>query len=120
MPLIIYSKLNMKKSISQVIGKRKSFDAKYFTRSPTMPALSYRANPHVSVDPMDDDKTDAIKDQRANLKDKRFRSAVSGCLYCYILEFLLMLTEGFCRMILALFFQKAISLPVSIMVEHTT
>ena len=77
----------MKKSISQVIGKRKSFDAKYFTRSPTMPALSYRANPHVSVDPMDGDKTDAIKDQRANLKDKRFRSAVSGCLYCYILEF---------------------------------
>ena len=81
----------MKKSISQVIGKRKSFDAKYFTRSPTMPALSYRANPHVSVDPMDDDKTDAIKDQRANLKDKRFRSAVSGCLYCSILESLLML-----------------------------
>ena len=76
----------MKKSISQVIGKRKSFDAKYFTRSPTMPALSYRANPHVSVDPMDNDKTDAIKDQLANLKDKRFRSAVSGCLYCSILE----------------------------------
>ena len=112
----------MKKSISQVIGKRKSFDAKYFTRSPTMPALSYRANPHVSVDPMDDDKTDAIKDQRANLKDKRFRSAVSGCLYCYILEFLLMLfgPRFFRRMILALFFQKAISLPVSIKVEHTT
>ena len=77
MHLIIYSKLNMKKSISQVIGKRKSFDAKYFTRSPTMPALSYRANPPVSVDPMEEDKTDAIKDQRANLKDKRFRSAVS-------------------------------------------
>ena len=80
----------MKKSISQVIGKRKSFDAKYFTRSPTMPALLYRANPHASVDPMDDDKTDAIKDQRANLKDKRFRSAVSRCLYCSILDFLLM------------------------------
>ena len=107
----------MKKSISQVIGKRKSFDAKYFTRSPTMPALSYRANPHVSVDPMDDDKTDAIKDQLANLKDKRFRSAVSGCLYCSILESLLML---FRKMILTLFFQKAISLPVSIKADHTT
>ena len=117
MHLIIYSKLNMKKSISQVIGKRKSFDAKYFTRSPTMPALSYRANPPVSVDPMEEDKTDAIKDQRANLKDKRFRSAVSGCLYCSILESLLML---FRKMILTLFFQKAISLPVSIKADHTT
>ena len=110
----------MKKSISQVIGKRKSFDAKYFTRSPTMPALSYRANPHVSVDPMDNDKTDAIKDQLANLKDKRFRSAVSGCLYCSILEFLLMLAEVFSKMILILFFQKAISFPVSIKADHTT
>ena len=116
MPLIIYSKLNMKKSISQVIGKRKSFDAKYFTRSPTMPALSYRANPHVSVDPMDDDKTDAIKDQRANLKDKRFRSAVSGCLYCYILEFLLMFSQNDFDII----FLKAISLPVSVKVDYTT
>ena len=94
MHLEIYSKLNMKKSMSQVIGKRKSFEAKYFTRSPTMPALSYRTNPHVSVDPRDEEMTDAIKDQRANLKDKRFRSAVSGCLYCSILVFLLMLKSN--------------------------
>ena len=107
----------MKKSMSQVIGKGKSFEAKYFTRSPTMPVLSYHTNPHVSVGPRDEETTDAIKNQRVNLKVKRFRSAVSGCFYCSILEFLLML---FRKMILALFFQKAISLPVSIKVDHTT
>ena len=81
----------MKKSMSQVIGKRKSFEAKYFTRSPTMPILSYRTNRHVSVDPRDEEMSNEIKDQRANPKDKRFRSAVGVCLYCSILEFLLML-----------------------------
>ena len=97
----------MKKSMSQVIGKRKSFEAKYFTRSPTMPALSYRTNPHVSVDPRDEEMTDAIKDQRANLKDKRFRSAVSGCLYCSILVFLLMLTEVFWQNDFDIIFSKS-------------